>query len=274
MGILLGALSAVFYGIADFLGGEGAKRVPAPAIVFWSGVVSFPFVVVAALLFGGDAAPADLAIGALAGVSGAFGLVSLFAGLARGRAASVAPVSAVLAGIFPVLAAVVLGERPSTLAWLGVALAVPAVALSAAVGSALRAEGVVFGLAAGLGFGGYAIVIDLTAEASRLLPLITARAATMGVVGAVALAGAWSVTGPRRVPAAIVAGNGILDVAGNIALLAGLRAGSLALVAVAGSFFPSVTVAMARIVNGERLLARQVVGISLTLAALAAIALG
>lgn len=135
MGVLLGALSAVLYGVADFLGGEGAKRAPAAAIVLWSGIVSFPFVVVVALMVGGTAGSGDLIIGALAGVSGAFGLVFLFAGLARGRAASVAPVSAVLAGAFPVLVAVALGERPSALAWVGVLLALPAVALSAAVGS-------------------------------------------------------------------------------------------------------------------------------------------
>lgn len=96
----------------------------------------------------------------------------------------------------------------------------------------------------------------------------------MLVVAGVALGGVWSVTGPRKVPARLVAGNGILDVAGNIALLAGLRAGSMALVAMDGSFFPAVTVALARIVNGQQLLRRQVVGIALTLAALAAIALG
>lgn len=274
MGVLLGALSAVFYGVADFLGGEGAKRAPAAAIVLWSGVVSFPFVVAAALVAGGRADPRDMIVGALAGASGAFGLVFLFAGLARGRAASVAPVSAVLAGAFPVLVAVAQGERPSALAWVGVLLALPAVALSAAVGSSLRAEGMGWGVAAGLGFGGYAVVIDLTSQSSRFLPLITARGATMVVVGALAMGGVWSVAGPREVPARLVAGNGILDVAGNIALLAGLRAGSLALVAIAGSFFPAVTVALARIFNGERLLRRQVVGIALTLVALAAIALG
>lgn len=274
MGVLLGALSAVFYGVADFLGGEGAKRAPAPAIVLWAGVASFPLVVAAALMVGGRVDGGDLVIGALAGTSGAFGLVSLFAGLARGRAATVAPVSAVLAGMFPVLTAVALGERPSLLAWTGVALAVPAVALSAAIGSSLRPEGMFYALAAGAGFGGYAIIIDFTAEASRLLPLIPARAATMAVVAGVALAGVWQVRGPREVPVGIVAGNGLLDVAGNVALLAGLRVGSLALVAMAGSFFPAVTVAMARIVNGERLLRRQVVGIALTLVALAAIALG
>lgn len=274
MGVFLGALSAVFYGVADFLGGEGAKRAPAPAVVLWSGIISFPLVVAAALVAGGQAAPSDWAMGALAGISGAFGLVSLFAGLARGRAASVAPVSAVLAGIIPVLAAVTLGERPSLIAWTGVVLAIPAVALSAAIGSSFRAEGVAFGFAAGLGFGGYAVIIDLTAEGSRLLPLIPARAATMAVVGALALTGLWRVTRWVEVPGWIVAGNGVLDVAGNIALLAGLRAGSLALVAVAASFFPAVTVAMARIVNGESLLRRQVVGIVLTLVALAAIALG
>lgn len=276
MGIFLGGLTSLLYGIGDFLGGEGAKRAPAAAIVLWAGVVSFPLVSAIALINGGSASGRDLAIGAAAGTAGALGLVFLFAGLGKGRAAAVAPAAGAVAGILPVVVAVATGERPSTLAWLGVGLAIPAMLLSSWVTDPgdLPWGGFGFGVIAGVGFGGYAIIIDRTSATSELLPLIPARAATMVVVLVVALLGMWKVTGFGQVPRGIVFGSGILDVAGNITLLAGLRVGSLALVAVSSSLYPVVTVVMARFVNHEHLRGRQVAGIVMTLVALAAIALG
>ncbi len=276
MGILLGGLTSLFYGFGDFLGGEGAKRAPAAAIVLWAGVVSFPLVSVIALVNGGSASGADFAIGAAAGTAGALGLVFLFSGLGKGHAAAVAPAAGAVAAILPVVAAVATGERPSTLAWLGVGLAIPAIVLSSWVADPgnLPWGGVGFGIIAGLGFGGYLVIIDRTSAASELLPLITARAATMLVVLVVAAIGIWKVTGFAHVPRAIVLGSGLLDVAGNIALLAALRVGPLALVAVSSAFYPVVTVVLARVVNQEHLRGRQVFGIVMTLVALAAIALG
>ncbi len=276
MGIFLGGLTSLLYGIGDFLGGEGAKRAPAAAIVLWAGVVSFPLVSAIALINGGSASVTDLALGAAAGTAGALGLVFLFAGLGKGHAAAVAPAAGAFAGMLPVVVAVVTGERPSTLAWLGVGLAIPAIVLSSWVADPgdLPWGGVGFGVIAGVGFGGYAIIIDRTSATSELLPLISARAATIVVVLVVALLGMWKVTGFGQMPRGIVLGNGFLDVAGNITLLAGLRVGSLALVAVSSSLYPVVTVVMARVVNREHLRGRQVVGIVMTLVALAAIALG
>jgi len=276
VGIFLGGLTSLLYGIGDFLGGEGAKRAPAAAIVLWAGVVSFPLVSAIALINGGSASGTDLALGAAAGTAGALGLVFLFAGLGKGHAAAVAPAAGAFAGMLPVVVAVVTGERPSTLAWLGVGLAIPAIVLSSWVADPgdLPWGGVGFGVIAGVGFGGYAIIIDRTSATSELLPLISARAATIVVVLVVALLGMWKVTGFGQMPRGIVLGNGFLDVAGNITLLAGLRVGSLALVAVSSSLYPVVTVVMARVVNREHLRGRQVVGIVMTLVALAAIALG
>ena len=276
MGIFLGGLTSLLYGIGDFLGGEGANRAPAAAIVLWAGVVSFPLVSAIALINGGSASGTDLALGAAAGTAGALGLVFLFAGLGKGHAAAVAPAAGAFAGMLPVVVAVVTGERPSTLAWLGVGLAIPAIVLSSWVADPgdLPWGGSGFGVIAGIGFGGYAIIIDRTSATSELLPLISARAATIVVVLVVALLGMWKVTGFGQMPRGIVLGNGFLDVAGNITLLAGLRVGSLALVAVSSSLYPVVTVVMARVVNREHLRGRQVVGIVMTLVALAAIALG
>ncbi|MEA1903533.1 MAG: DMT family transporter [Actinomycetota bacterium] len=269
-------MTSVLYGISDFLGGEGAKRAPAAAVVLWAGVVSFPLVTVLALVNGGSASIADYGFGALAGISGAIGLVILFAGLGKGHAAAVAPAAGAVAGAFPVMVAVLAGERPSVLAWVGVAIAVPAIVLSSWVAEPgdVPYGGVWYGVVSGLGFGGWTVIINQASDSAGLLPLITSRAATMAVVLMIAAFGVWKVTGFGAVPKAIVVGNGVLDVMANVTLLLALHRGSLALVAVSSSFYPVVTVVLARVVNHEHLRHRQVAGIILTVVAVGAIALG
>lgn len=276
MEVILGGISSILYGLGDFLGGEGARRAPAAAIVLWAGVISFPMILVVAAVVGGEATIGDYLLGSLAGASGGLGLVFLFAGLGRGQAAAVAPVAAALAAVVPVVVAVIDGERPSTLSWVGVVVAVPAIVLSAWVadpGEVSRGSWL-YGVAAGLGFGGFTAIIGFTSEESNLLPLVTSRLSTMLIVLLLAGLGIWKLSGFGSVPRSIVAGNALLDVSGNVALLLALRAGSLALAAVAASFYPAVTVIMARIVNAEHLHGRQVFGLGLTLLAMTAIALG
>lgn len=276
MGILLGGVSSLLYGVGDFLGGEGARQVSAATVVFWAGVASLPLIAVSSFLIGGDAGTGDLWAGAAAGTAGALGLVTLFAGLSRGQTAAVAPAAAVLSGVFPLLVALLAGERLSPLDWIGILVAIPAIVLCSWVADPGEVPfgGMWYGLLAGVGFGGYTILIDLTSAGSGLFPLIPARVATMAVVGVLGLGGVWSVSPFRLSPRAIILGNGLLDVSGNVTLLLALRAGSLARVSIAASFYPAVTVVMARLFNSERLRARQVAGVLLTLVALAAIALG
>jgi drug/metabolite transporter (DMT)-like permease len=276
LGVFLGAVSSLLYGVGDFLGGEGAKRVSAATVVLWAGVVSLPLITVAAWIVGGEAEVSDIWWGAAAGASGALGLVTLFAGLGKGQAAAVAPAAAVLSGVFPLLVAVTGGESLSALDWVGVSVAVPAIVLCSWVADPgeVPLGGVWYGLVAGIGFGGYTIFINFTSEGSGLIPLVPARTATMLVVAALAGVRVWSVSSWRDSPRRIILGNGLLDVSGNVALLLALRAGTLARVSIAASLYPAVTVLMARLVNSEHLAARQVAGLGLTLLALAAIAAG
>jgi drug/metabolite transporter (DMT)-like permease len=276
MGVFLGGLSSLLYGVGDFLGGEGAKRVTAATVVLWAGVFSVPLIAIFALALGGTAEASDLWLGVAAGSAGALGLVTLFAGLGKGQAAAVAPAAAVLSGVFPLVVGVATGERLSGLEWVGIAVAVPAIVLCSWVADPgeLPLGGLWYGLAAGLGFGAYILLINLTSEGSGMLPLVPARIASMAVVAALTGAGIWSVSAFRASPLVIVAGNGLLDVSGNVALLFALRAGSLGRVSIAASFYPAVTVLMARLFNSEHLAGRQIAGLALTLLALAAIAAG
>jgi drug/metabolite transporter (DMT)-like permease len=276
VGVFLGGVSSLLYGLGDFLGGEGAKRVTAATVVLWAGVFSIPLIAVLALILGGSAGTSDFWLGAAAGSAGALGLVTLFAGLGRGQAAAVAPAAAVLSGVFPLVVGLVSGETLSGLDWVGVLVAVPAIVLCSWVADPgeVPLGGVWYGLLAGLGFGTYTIVINFTSDGSGLLPLLPARGAAMVVVAVLAVARVWSVSSFRTSPRLIVAGNGILDVSGNVALLLALRAGSLGRVSIAASFYPAVTVVMARLINSEHLAKRQIAGLALTLFALGAIAAG
>ena len=79
------------------------------------------------------------------------------------------------------MVAVVGGERPSTLAWVGVAVAVPAIVLSSwggGPGRDTKGHRIWAGRRA-RGFGGFTSIIGFTDPESNLLPLITSRAATM-----------------------------------------------------------------------------------------------
>jgi drug/metabolite transporter (DMT)-like permease len=274
--VVFGGISSLLYGVADFLGGEGARRVSAASIVLWAGTLSFPILLVTALLIGGDASAQDYLLGGLAGTLGGIGLIILFAGLSRGQAAAVAPVAAAVGAIVPVIAALIEGESPSALSWIGVAIAVPAIMLCAWVtepGDVARGS-LGYGLAAGLGFGGFSVIIRLTSEGSNLLPLIASRGATVLVPLVLATLGMWKVSRFSRTPRALISANAILDVSGNVALLFALRSGSLASGAVAASFYPAITVIMARIVNDEHLRRRQILGLVLALVAMTAIAVG
>ena len=276
MGVLFGGLASLIYGFGDFLGGEGAKRVSSATVVLWAGSISLPLLTIVAAIVGGEAGPGDYLLGAAAGSLGSVGLVFLFAGLGRGHAAAVAPAAAVTSGAFPLLFAVARGETLGPVEWLGVVLAAPAIILCSWVSDRgdVPLGGVWYGLIAGVGFGGYNIVIQQTSEASAFLPLISARAATVGVVAVSSLLGMWRVTGWGTAPKRIVVGNAVLDAAGNVAILLGLRLGTLARVSIAAAFYPVVTVVLARLVNSEHLRARQIAGLALSIVALAAIALG
>jgi uncharacterized membrane protein len=274
--VLLGAISSLLYGVADFIGGEGARKVTAATFVLWAAVFSFPLMVMISIIVGGNAGTSDYVFGTLAGMSGAVGLVLLFAGLAVGRAAVVAPTAAAIGAVIPVVVGIIGGDRPSPLAWFGVALAIPAIVLSAwaAEEEGFSQGGFAHGFAAGICFGGFAIFIGMTDDGSGLLPLAAARGGMILVIVGLSVVGAWKIQRLSKAPLPLVLSNSVMDVTANIALLLALRAGSFSLGVVAASLYPAVTVTLARVVNKEALRRRQIAGIAVTLVALALIALG
>src|SRR5436190_4058088 len=127
---LLALASAVLYGSADFFGGLTARRANTIATVFWSQFVGLVLLALfLPFLPAATVSSRDWTWGFIAGLSGGIGVALLYRALAVGAMAVVAPTTAVIAAIIPVLFAFVLGERLRPLTLVGIGLALVAIAL-------------------------------------------------------------------------------------------------------------------------------------------------
>lgn len=274
MGVVLAAVAAFGYGTGDFLGGVATRRIPAGSTLFWSHLVGLIMLVAWIPLEAGERIVADMVAGSVAGLFGLGGLIFLYTGLARGRAAVVAPAAAVVGAVVPVVAGIAGGDALGVPGWVGVAAALPAIYLVSTIeGTPRRAAGLGYGLVAGAFFGGYFTALAQAGDASGMWPLIASRGISVAVLGLVALVvrRMWLDFPGGRVGGAIV-GVGVLDLLGNVAYLLAANLASLVVVAVVASLYPAVTVLMSRLVFRERLSLHQVVGLGLALVAVACLA--
>lgn len=286
---LLALLAAFGYGLGDFIAGMLSRRVHYAVVAVLAGIAALGTTVVAvALLTPVQPTQPALLWGAASGIGTAFGTLALFRGLGRGRMGVVAPVSGVTAAAIPVMIGVLLGDRPSLIAWLGVALAVPAIWLvssgehggdgsaRSAAGAPRLATSVSDGMLAGIGFAGLFIGLNFAGDDSGLWPVLANELAGL-VVFAVALV----VTMPRierRRPAAGALGFGaligVIGAGSSAAYFLATTAGLLSTVTVLASLYPAVTVILAILVAHEAVVRRQALGLGLVFFAIALIVLG
>jgi drug/metabolite transporter (DMT)-like permease len=141
LAIILALAAAISYGGSDFAAGL-ASRTASVIQVALLATVTAAVVAVVALPFAASRPPsgAALAWGAEGGAGGTLGAFALYLGFRYAAFSVAGPLSAVGAAGFSVLAGLLLGERPSTLALVGIILALPAiVGVSASAASAASA---------------------------------------------------------------------------------------------------------------------------------------
>jgi drug/metabolite transporter (DMT)-like permease len=271
--LALGASLA--WGTGDFLGGRAARVIHVLTVVAVSQLVGLVAVLCWALI-SSDAFPpaADVAPAAAAGIGGAIGLAALYRGMAIGAMGIVAPISA-LAPLIPLVVAIAEGENPSAAQLFGTALALAGVAvLSREPGEQRRrAAGTGLALVAAAGFGSYFVFLDSAADASVPWAVTIARATAATLAATAAL----SVSGARRPQVSVLpvlAAVGLADVSANVLFGLASTRGLLAVVSVLASLYPVVTVALARIVLGERLAISQRLGGAGAIAGAALVAAG
>ena len=276
-GILLALFAAVAYGASDFLGGMGARRHSAWAIAFTGQLAGAGAILAIAVFVPGSPGWADFAWAALAGLGGAVGVVFLYRGLASGRMGLVAPVSAVGAAVLPVVAGLVLGERPSLLVWLGLVVALPGIWLVSrepveSAGAGFR-RALLDGMIAGLGFGVFFIALAQVPASAGVLPLAANQliGAAFTLIVAAALRQPWRQRG-RAIGWGASAG--VLGAVASASFLAASHAADLAVAAVLASLYPAVTIALAAIVLRERINVTRAIGLVLCLACVGLVAAG
>ncbi len=279
--VVLALASALTFGAADFCGGLAAKRSHAVAVAGFSQLAGGLVLVLTLPLWGDPIAGTDdLLRGAAGGLCGAVALSSFYGALAGGKMSVVAPTTAVISAAVPVFAGLLFGERPATLALVGVGLALPAIGLVASaadaastrpLGSTFLERPLVGSVFAGVGFGLFFVVLDGTDDASGVWPLVAAR------IVSVPLLLSYGVVRRRlfvaRASVRLIAIAGVLDMAANVLYLLAVRRGLLSVVAVLAALYPVSTVVLARVVLHERLSRSQAVGISVAMLAVAAVAL-
>jgi drug/metabolite transporter (DMT)-like permease len=253
----LALASSLIYGGSDFLGGLKSRSLPLLSVLLVSqGSALVVLAVVVAVRGEGPPGGEFILYAALAGLSEAVGVAALYRGLAVGVMSIVAPVAST-APVVAVVAAIPLGELPSPGQGAGIALAVAGVVLI----TWCRSEhspahdvgpSVLFGLLTAAGFGGFLVAIDAAAEGDVAWALFVARLAAVIAFIVVFLARRrpLAVT-PAEVP--VLALIGVLIIAADALFAVATTKGLLSVVAVLGSLYPIVTMALARVFLNERI---------------------
>ena len=272
---LLALASAVLYGAADFLGGLTSRRASTVTVVALSQgsgllllAIALPLLPVASPQQG------DWLWGAAAGLTGGVGVGLLYRALAVGTMAVVAPVTAVTAVAIPVVVAVVLGERPGVRVGGGILMALAAIVLVSQQDTATndrspaprRRSGLGLALAAGVAIGLFFLSLARTSAEAGLWPMLMARGVSFTLFAAIAVLRRHAIVMAPPTAAMVVVG-GVIDMLANVLYLLAARLGPLSVVVTLASLYPASTVALARVVLGERLSGQQAAGIVLALAA-------
>jgi drug/metabolite transporter (DMT)-like permease len=292
-----GLLAALSWGISTLMAAVAARRIGAVRTVVFgeaAGLAGYwTLFLLGHFSLRGVGGTAWLLV--LAGVIGVSGYLALYRGLESGHVGLVSAISACYGGVIALLSVLLLGERLTAAAVVGIVATVAGVMLAVTqrdtgpVASAAAARqgggggggkppaiGVAFGLAAALcyGIGGF-MIGRYTRNLGWLVPVVVARGGAM-----VLLLGLLAT--PLRGPAGIrpVSGlawalaAGLTDAAGLVLFTRGDQVGLVAVTAAVSSAYPVIPLIGGVLLFRERLIRTQVGGALLILAGLVLIGLG
>jgi len=268
MGILFALTSAVVWGTGDFAGGVAARRSHQFQVVALSALSGIAMLLACAWLRREALPPASsLAWAGAAGLSGAIGLAALYRGLAVGNAATVAPTAAVITAALPVIFGGATAGLPRASQLVGFVVAIVGIWLVARSSTVSRSSpaGLQHALIAGVGFGGFLILIAQVHSHFVFLPLVLTRSVMLATALLVMLVGRVPLPALASNPMALLAG--VLDAGGNVFFLFARQYTRLDVASVLSSFYPVATVVLARLVLHERVALMQWIGAGVCLAA-------
>jgi drug/metabolite transporter (DMT)-like permease len=275
MGLLFGALAALFIGSSDFFAARSGRHAPAISVVRTAMVSAGLLTPVLFLVIPSHVIGRDLVIAAGSGVSMAIGLAMLYQGYRIAPIGIVGPSASVLLAVVPIVYDLVNGTTLKTLTAVGMVLGLTALGLTSYVrgGKGKPMMGFFLGTTSGILFG-IAFTLQSRTKASGLTPVIAQRWAAFAALALMLpidkgplftwntkarWTGIWC---------------GVFAGAGMACLQLGFKFASAGIVSVASSQFATVAVLLSVMFNKEHLRWWQTVGVTLTAVAVALMAAG
>jgi len=268
MASLLALLSSALWGSADFFAGRMSKKHHPFAVLGFSQVIGL-FVGILILVISGNwqgkvfGFDGFLIPGILAGLAGYIGLACLYEGLSTGRMGVVAPISS-MSAVVPLAYALATGDALSTLAFIGVFVALIGVfcASGPELSQGMPIKPLLLALGAAAGFGLSLTFIAVGSETSALLTMVSMRGATFFVTISIALK--FRTTGKfGRQDLPLLIFIGAADFLANLLLGVATTKGLVSVAMVFGSLYPIATALLAFKFIHERLHKVQYIGIAL-----------
>jgi drug/metabolite transporter (DMT)-like permease len=263
MGVGLALVSALCFGLSDFAAGLAARRLHSTVVVLLGQLFGVVLVTLLALFVADPGVtPAALGWGALSGIGTGLGAAFLFQAMKIGRFSLVVPLSDVAGVAIPVVIGVVLlHERLHWWAWLGFAIAVPAIWLmtSRRGPRSGTTAGAGWALLSGAAFALQYVALARADAAAGLWPLALNRLVAVLTVAPIAVR--RDRLRMERRTALLAIASGVLRTSAIAAFLFASREQALSVAVVLTSLYPAVTVLLGLTVLHERLSLRQALGL-------------
>ena len=276
--MIFGLTAALGWGLADFTGAVGGRRIGSLPTVMIAQLLSA--VAMTAMMIQGGHSPAVLApyvvFVVMNGLASGGAYLSHYRALQLGPVAVVSPIGATYAVVGVALAVIVLGERPGLAALVGGIITVIGVMLTSTdlaklrAGTHTRAPGLPWAIVSAVLFGVGGFFLGYFAQEVGWVPGLWASRCAQ-------LAGFTALSIVRRrefdrvgwnVGVLFAIASGAADLLGVVSYSIGASRGLLSVVLIASAVFPLIAVALSVALLHERPVANQYAGIALVVAGL------
>lgn len=286
---ILGLLTAITYGSADFFAALATRKVKVLAVTLGSSISGLIALLALSPIFGTDFSTAAISWGLIGGICSVVALTALYASLAIGPISIISPLGALVSAVVPaVIGVAVLGEKFTATGWLAIGIGLIAVVMIGmvpdATGTRPKFKAIGLAIIAGVGIGLAVTSLAQSPHDSGIAPVITMRSTAATILLMLNLP--WLIAVLRKTQKSttaktqspklmgLIALAGLFDAGANILFTLASRTGSLTVAGVLTALYPLGTILLARIVLHERITRVQGIGIALALIASVLLALG
>jgi uncharacterized membrane protein len=241
--------SALLVGAADFYSGRASRATPVALVGLLGQSVGFILAVVIVLTQAIPFAPECYRSGVIGGISGSIALLAIYRGLAIGRVAVVAPVSAVIGALLPTLFSIAQGHAFATPKLAAIILGIIAIyllslpsveAISEPQPRRQRESGFFYAVIGGLGTAGFYLFLGNPEAQGNIWVLLGERSSVVAIMLILSIFGR-QLSQFSTAPLKMIILAGLCDIFGNLAFLYSCNHGPLPIAALIASLYPAST---------------------------------